>query len=158
MTASAPTIREAVAEKGLFASHFRDRPKGTWTPWWAFLSAVFALPMSDAELAIFKACTALDAPPTERVREAWLICGAFVSIEVIDACTKFGVYEIAPDQVRNPIGFLDVSGARSERWRKWPNQSRSFGPGVERPFCRVSLENEIHVRQLRHDRLRGDAQ
>jgi hypothetical protein len=72
------TIREAVADKGLFANHFKDRwfgPKATWTPWFAFLSAVFAEPMSDAELAIFKQCTALDAPPTARAREAWLICG-----------------------------------------------------------------------------------
>jgi hypothetical protein len=72
------TIIEAVHDKGLFAAHFKDKwfgPKGTWAAWYAFLSTVFALPMNEAELAIFEQCTGLETPPTERAREAWLVCG-----------------------------------------------------------------------------------
>ena len=78
MSKTTTTIIDAVNDKLLFASHFKDRwfgPKGTWKPWLSFLSAAFALPMDDADLAIFKQCTGLDAPPTERVRECWLVCG-----------------------------------------------------------------------------------
>jgi hypothetical protein len=73
-----PTIVEAVADKQLFASHFKDRwfgPKDTWRPWRTFLSAAFALPIDGADLALFKQCTGLDVPPAERVKECWLVCG-----------------------------------------------------------------------------------
>jgi hypothetical protein len=72
------SIIDAVNDKALFASHFKDRwfgPKDTWRPWLAFLSTAFALPMSDDSLALFKQCTGLDTPPTERVKECWLVCG-----------------------------------------------------------------------------------
>jgi hypothetical protein len=78
MSKTPTTIVDAVNDKLLFASHFKDRwfgPKGTWEPWLAFLSAAFALPMDDAHLALFKQCTGLDAPPAERVKECWLVCG-----------------------------------------------------------------------------------
>lgn len=72
------TIIDAVNDKLLFASHFKDRwfgPKDTWKPWRAFLSAAFALPMDHDDMELFKACTGLEAPPSERVKECWLVCG-----------------------------------------------------------------------------------
>ena len=67
------TVIDAVDDKHLFASHFKDR--WSWKPWRTFLSAAFALQMDDADLALFKQCTGLDVPPAERVRECWLVCG-----------------------------------------------------------------------------------
>jgi hypothetical protein len=46
-----------------------------WTPWRAFLAALFALPMTPAEFEIYRKCTGRDAPPTERATEAWMIVG-----------------------------------------------------------------------------------
>lgn len=48
---------------------------GIWTPWRAFVAAVFGLPMTDEELAIYRKCTGRVNPPTEQVEEAWMICG-----------------------------------------------------------------------------------
>ena len=72
------TIIDAIDDKALFASHFKDKwfgPKGTWRPWRTFLSAAFGLPMDEVDLELFRRCTDLDIPPTERARQCWLICG-----------------------------------------------------------------------------------
>jgi hypothetical protein len=63
-----------VADKNLFARRWFKNPS-TWSAWFAFLAALFALPMSDDQLAIYRQCTGRDAPPTLVGREAWLICG-----------------------------------------------------------------------------------
>lgn len=46
-----------------------------WTPWRAFLAAVYGLPMTDRELGIYRQCTGRRRPPTKKVDEAWLIVG-----------------------------------------------------------------------------------
>lgn len=46
-----------------------------WLPWRAFLAALYGLPMTPAELAIYRKCTGRQDPPTERATEGWLICG-----------------------------------------------------------------------------------
>jgi hypothetical protein len=51
------------------------RPKSQWLPWRAFLCAVFGLPMTDVELAIFQQCTGRKTPPTKQAREVWSIVG-----------------------------------------------------------------------------------
>jgi hypothetical protein len=66
-------ILEATADPQLFARWFKDR--STWQSWFAFLAALFALPMDADQLATFRECTGLDEPPKERSNEAWLICG-----------------------------------------------------------------------------------
>ena len=53
--------------------YFRD-PE-TWRAWRAFLCALFALPMSEAELAIYTECTGRKQAPAKRFDEAWLVCG-----------------------------------------------------------------------------------
>lgn len=50
-------------------------PTVDWTPWRAFLAAVYGLPMTDRELSIYRACTGRMRPPTQKVDEAWLIVG-----------------------------------------------------------------------------------
>jgi phage terminase large subunit-like protein len=66
-------ILEATADPQLFARWFRDR--STWQPWFAYLAAIFALPMSPEQLEIFRACTGLAEPPKETSKEIVTICG-----------------------------------------------------------------------------------
>jgi len=67
------TILEACRDPNLFGRHFRD-PE-TFKGWFAFLAALFALPMTDAEREFYKTCTGRTEPPVEPLTEAWLICG-----------------------------------------------------------------------------------
>jgi Terminase large subunit, T4likevirus-type, N-terminal len=73
------TIIEACREPKLFAPLFQSgwfkKTDDSWKPWFAFLKALFGLPMDEAELAIFKQCTNLESPPDGGVFEAALICG-----------------------------------------------------------------------------------
>jgi hypothetical protein len=53
---------------------FRDH--ASWASWRVCLAAMFGLPIeSEADLAIYRRCTGRDDLPTERAKEAWLICG-----------------------------------------------------------------------------------
>ena len=65
-------ILQAIGDRNLFAPWF-DR--GDWTAWRAFLAALFALPMDDAELAIYQRHAGRTSAPTGPFREAWLVCG-----------------------------------------------------------------------------------
>ena len=73
------TIIEACREPKLFAPLFQSgwfkKTDDSWKPWFAFLKALFGLPLDEAELEIFKQCTGLDTPPDGGVFEAALICG-----------------------------------------------------------------------------------
>jgi hypothetical protein len=54
-------IIDCLDDKKLFAPHF----KGTsWTSWKAFLRALFALPMDEAEIAFYQAHTGRTEAPT----------------------------------------------------------------------------------------------
>jgi len=66
-------IRDAISDSKIFARLFPDRD--SWRAWHSFLSALFGLPMSDEELAIYRECTARLDPPTMAAREAWLVVG-----------------------------------------------------------------------------------
>ncbi len=48
---------------------------GDWTPWRAFLCALYGLPMTQQELEIYRHCTGRRTPPTELAREVWVACG-----------------------------------------------------------------------------------
>jgi hypothetical protein len=74
MSTPAITILKAVADKNLFARRWFKNPD-TWKAWTAFLAALFALPMSEEQLATYRECTGRERPPTSVHREAWLICG-----------------------------------------------------------------------------------
>jgi hypothetical protein len=67
-----PTILETASDPRLFASWFA---RGDWQAWRAFLSAVFALPLTDDELQIYSEATGRASPPVDPVREAWLVVG-----------------------------------------------------------------------------------
>jgi hypothetical protein len=66
-------ILQACFHPKVFAPAFRDR--ATWRSWFAFLAALFGLPM-DAEMhRIFTECTQRAEPPSGPSNEAWLVCG-----------------------------------------------------------------------------------
>ncbi len=67
------SLLQAMDDPNLFASWFRD-PE-TWAAWRAFLASLFALPMSDEEVLLFRQCTGRTSSPTLPFREAWLVCG-----------------------------------------------------------------------------------
>jgi hypothetical protein len=48
-------IIEAAADPHLFARWFRDRE--TWQAWFVFLRALFGLPMSENDRALYERCT-----------------------------------------------------------------------------------------------------
>ena len=67
------TILDAIDDRNLFAPWFRDR--ATWASWFAFLRALFGLPLTSSELPLYRECTGRTEPPTAPATEGWLICG-----------------------------------------------------------------------------------
>jgi len=65
-------ILEAMEDPHLFGPHFRG---SSWGPWKAFLAALFALPMDEAQAALYRHHTGRQALPTTPSTEAVLICG-----------------------------------------------------------------------------------
>jgi hypothetical protein len=65
-------ILAAMDDPAVFAPWFR---RGNWQPWRTFLAALFALPMSADQLALYKECTGRSEPPDSAASEAWLVCG-----------------------------------------------------------------------------------
>ena len=59
-------------DNNVFGKHFRG---GTWDAWRVFLCALFALPMTPEQVAIFQKHTGRSAPSTAPLHEAWLVCG-----------------------------------------------------------------------------------
>ena len=68
---TAPNIIETMADEGLFGASFRG---ASWSAWRAVLKAAFAIPMTPAEIEIFRSLAERD-PPGRRVRELWAIAG-----------------------------------------------------------------------------------
>jgi hypothetical protein len=66
-------ILQASESPLLFAPWFKKRD--AYASWFAFLAALFGLPMSDDQLATFKHHTGRTEAPTEASSEAWLIVG-----------------------------------------------------------------------------------
>ena len=66
-------ILAAIDDPNLFAPWFKDR--ATWAAWRAFLCALFALPMTDAEASVYRTCTGRAELPAAAFTEGWLVCG-----------------------------------------------------------------------------------
>jgi hypothetical protein len=97
------TILDAIRDPALFGPWFRD--PATWRAWLAFLAALFGLPMSDAELEVYRRHTGRQDPPSESVREGWVIAGrrggkSFVSalVAVFLACFRDYSDVLAPGE------------------------------------------------------------
>jgi hypothetical protein len=67
------TIIDAINDGNLFAPWFRNR--STWASWFAFLTALFGLPLTAEQLELYRDCTGRETPPTTPATEAFLICG-----------------------------------------------------------------------------------
>jgi hypothetical protein len=65
-------ILTACRDKKIFAPHFRG---SSWAAWFVFLAALFALPMTEQQLAIYQKHTGRTTPPTNPFTEAWLCIG-----------------------------------------------------------------------------------
>ena len=85
-------ILKALDDPNLFKPFFRGN---TWGSWRVFLAALFALPMDDPQLAVYKQHTNRSAPPAKASHEAWLVIGrrggkSFIlaTIAVFLACFK----------------------------------------------------------------------
>ncbi len=73
--ASSPpiTLIDACKDPNLFGGWFRNR--SSWASWMVFIKAVFGLPMTEKEHQFYTLCTNRIDHPSERFREAWLVCG-----------------------------------------------------------------------------------
>jgi hypothetical protein len=69
----AVTILDAIDDPHLFAPWFKDRE--TWQSWLGFLCALFALPMTPEQLAVYQRCTGRTEAPATPAAEGWLVCG-----------------------------------------------------------------------------------
>jgi hypothetical protein len=67
------TILDAFDDPALFGSMLR-KPV-TWRAWRGFLAALFALPMTQTEAALYRECTGRSKYPADAFSEAWLVCG-----------------------------------------------------------------------------------
>jgi hypothetical protein len=67
-----PTIIDAMDSPIFFGSHFKG---DSWKFWRMFLKALFALPMDEAELALYRHHTGRQNAPAEAFKEAELVIG-----------------------------------------------------------------------------------
>jgi len=67
------TLLDCISDPKLFAPWFKDR--SSWSAWFAFLKALFGLPMTADELALYQHCTGRTAAPAQPASEAWLVVG-----------------------------------------------------------------------------------
>jgi hypothetical protein len=79
--ATAADLHAAVVSAGAFTIlDFFDsipwlRGGSDWTPWRAFVAALYGLPMTAEELEIYRACTGRKKPPEQKATEAWVPTG-----------------------------------------------------------------------------------
>jgi hypothetical protein len=67
-------IIQACRDPNLFSPWFQKNPQ-SWDAWHAALAALFGLPMTAAQLAIFTQCAERPDIPRAPFREAWFVCG-----------------------------------------------------------------------------------
>lgn len=67
------TVVEAMEDPNLFCGLFT--PAEDWRAWRVALKALFALPMDEDELVLFRECTGREVPPAEPSAEAYWIIG-----------------------------------------------------------------------------------
>ena len=111
------SILDDLDNPDLFGPFFRG---GSWGPWRAFLAALFALPMTDAEAELYRHHTGRTAPPVAPFREAALICGRragksriLATIAVFLAMRDYGPYLSPGEKATIPIVAADRKQART---------------------------------------------
>ena len=76
-------ILDAIRDPKVFGQHFKAE---SWTAWLVFLAALFVLPMTDEQLALYRKHTGRTAPPTFPFREGWLCIGRRGGKSFVLAC------------------------------------------------------------------------
>jgi hypothetical protein len=96
-------ILQALNDPKVFGRYFKA---DSWNVWRVFLAALFGLPLSHDQLALFKQFTGRTTAPTSPLREAWLVVGrrggkSFVlaTIAVFLACFKNSRPFLGPGEV-----------------------------------------------------------
>lgn len=111
----------AISVLGIFDALTPFKPAASWASWRAFLCALFALPMTEAERAVYAACTARTEPPASPAREADVIVGrrggkdricSFLAF-ILASCRDYSPY-LAPGQ----RGYLPVIAADRKQSRE----------------------------------------
>jgi hypothetical protein len=64
-------IIEAIHNEQLFKNCFRDL--STWKAWLTLLKALFALPMNEEDLELYRRCTGRNKPPRKQFKELWAV-------------------------------------------------------------------------------------
>jgi hypothetical protein len=82
-----PSIIECIHHRSLFGSLPVFKTLNTWTAWLVWLKAVFALPMEDGELEIYRQSTGRTEPPKAEPSEAYTIVGRRGGKSFISALT-----------------------------------------------------------------------
>jgi hypothetical protein len=111
-------IVEAIKDRNLFGGIFNDL--STWRAWIVVLKAIFALPMSAQELALYRQYTGRIDPPQKPFKEIYLIVGrrggkSFITaliavyLAVFRDCSKF----LAPGE-RGTIVVIAVDRKQSQ--------------------------------------------
>ena len=65
-------ILNALDDSKVFGPFFKG---DSWSAWRVFLAALFALPMTAEQTAIYQQHTGRSTPPSQASNEAWLVCG-----------------------------------------------------------------------------------
>jgi hypothetical protein len=116
------------AMDGPFADWFAGQ---SWARWRAILKAAYALPMTDAEIDLFREVAERE-PPSKRVRELWVVGGrrgaksAISSLVVAFASTQF-------DGRRRQIGGITLPALRRGE------RATALCFGVDRDTARIVL-------------------
>jgi hypothetical protein len=76
-------ILAALDDPKVFAQFFRGP---TWGAWRVFLAALFALPLTQEQLEIYRKHTGRSTPPTQPLHEGWLVCGRRAGKSFVLAC------------------------------------------------------------------------
>jgi hypothetical protein len=66
-------ILDAIDDPNLLGASIRD-PEA-WEPWKALLAAAFGLPLSEDQLALYRACTGRSEAPSTPAAYLWLVVG-----------------------------------------------------------------------------------
>jgi terminase large subunit-like protein len=97
------SILDACADPNLFGPWFKSRE--TYEAWFTFFATLFALPMTEAQHAVYVQCTGRPTAPTEPANEAFLVIGrrggksfALALLGVYLACFRQYRQHLAPGE------------------------------------------------------------
>ena len=135
-----PTFTEAVSAPELFGQHFRHH--ASFSSWWTFGKVLFGEPLSEAEIALCVECTGLSEPPTEPVKEAFLLIGRRGGKSRFSAlCAAYlaAFIDWRPFLAPGERGYIVVIGADRRQCRMIMGYLRSF-------LCDTPLIADLIVR------------